>query len=105
MADGAALPEGQRRRAADEQIRLLADDVTALKEKQATLEAQIAENTEVTKRVEQNTKGVVDAFNAAVGGLRVLEFLARLAKWASYILAGATALWALVKYGDLPRPK
>ena len=93
----------QFRRAADEKLNSLTDRVGSIEQSQVRLEAQVAENTEMTKRIEANTAGVVEAFNAVLGGLKVLGFLARMAKWASWILAGAGAVWVLMKTGEFPR--
>jgi hypothetical protein len=90
------------RRAADAQISSLCERVGSIERGNKRLEAQVAENTEMTKRIEANTAGVVEAFNAVLGGLKVLGFLARMAKWASWLAAGGGALWVLAKTGHLP---
>jgi hypothetical protein len=50
--------------------------------------------------INQNTKDVVDAFNAARGAFAVLEFLAKVAKpilWISGLVAAVTAFWSNYK--------
>lgn len=44
-----------------------------------------------------NTTGVVEAFQAAQGAFKVLEFLAKIAKPLVFIAAFATALLAAIK--------
>lgn len=83
----------QTRRSADKHL-------TELSSRVSTLEEGMKENTEVTKRIEENTRGIVEAWQAIVGGLQVLAFLAKLAKWAGYIAGAVTAVWALLKFGD-----
>jgi hypothetical protein len=50
--------------------------------------------------IQQNTKDVVDAFNAARGAFAVLEFLAKIAKpllWIGGLFAAVTAIWSNYK--------
>jgi hypothetical protein len=50
--------------------------------------------------INQNTKDVVDAFNAARGAFAVLEFLAKIAKpilWIGGLVAAVTAFWSNYK--------
>jgi len=50
--------------------------------------------------IQQNTKDVVDAFNAARGAFAVLEFLAKIAKpllWIGGLFAAVTAIWSSYK--------
>lgn len=96
-------PEVPRRRAADGQLVALCERMGSIEKSHERLEAQVAENTEMTKRIETNTAGVIEAFAAVLGGLKVLGFLAKMAKWASWLAAGAGAMWVLLKTGDFPR--
>lgn len=88
----------ERRRTTDPGFASLNDRVGALEE-------GLKANTEITKKIEQNTAGIVEAWNAIVGGLQVLGFLAKLAKWASWIAAGAAAVAAYFHFGNGIRPK
>ncbi len=55
------------------------------------LESQVQENTNITQTVAENTQGVVDAFNAATGAFKVLEFIGKMAKPLIWVLGlGAT---------------
>ena len=50
--------------------------------------------------IQQNTKDVVDAFNAARGAFAVLEFLAKIAKpllWIAGLVAAIGAFWSNYK--------
>ena len=56
----------------------------------------LADNTASTKRVEENTKGVVEAFQAAAGAFKVLETIGKLAKpiiWLGTIATAIVAFW------------
>jgi len=57
-------------------------------------------NTESIERVEKNTVDIVEAFQAVTGGLKVLQGLARFAKYFSYVAAAVTAgaaAWGALK--------
>lgn len=88
--------EEQRRRATDPAITILGERVIAL-------EKGMRENTELTKKIEENTKGIVDAWQAIVGGLQVLAFLAKLAKWGAALATFGGIVWYFVKTGELPK--
>lgn len=88
----------ERRRSADPSIASLSTRV-------ASLEEGLKANTEITKKIEQNTAPMLEAWQAIVGGLKVLGFLAKLAKWASWIAAGAAAVAAYLHFGNGIRPK
>lgn len=60
------------------------------------LKTNLLDNTETTKRVEANTKGVVEAFEAAAGAFKVLETIGKLAKplaWIGSIAIAITTFW------------
>ena len=75
-----------------------------------TLRLQVDENTEITKRIDTNTAGLVEAWNALSGGLRVLRWFARVAKWITIIagmVAAVSAAWYAFRSGtpvDIPKP-
>lgn len=90
------------RRATDSQISELGRRMTVIEEAQSAGIAQLAENTQITREIQANTKDIVDAWNAMVGGLKVLGFLAKLAKWGTWIAGAAGVVWYFVKTGELP---
>jgi uncharacterized coiled-coil protein SlyX len=57
----------------------------------------VAENTKLTQAIHDSTAGLVEAFQALQGGLRVLEQIGRIARPVSYIVATVTAIWGLVQ--------
>lgn len=60
------------------------------------LKDNLLENTETTKKVEANTKGVVEAFEAAAGAFKVLETIGKLAKplaWIGSIAITIATFW------------
>lgn len=73
----------------EKQIAQLQTDFGELKE-------NLLENTETTKKIETNTKGVVEAFEAAAGAFKVLETIGKLAKplaWIGSIAIAITTFW------------
>lgn len=55
---------------------------------------------EKVERIEKNTQSVVEAFNAAAGAFRVLEFLGKLAKpilWVGGIVTAISVGWEHLK--------
>lgn len=69
------------------------------------LAQQLKDNTELTKKVEANTAGVVDMFSALQGGFKVLGVLGQIGKWIAYIAGAVTAVWAVLHVGNGIRPK
>lgn len=73
----------------ERQIAQLQTDFGELKE-------NLLENTETTKKIETNTKGVVEAFEAAAGAFKVLETIGKLAKplaWIGGIAVTILTFW------------
>lgn len=70
------------------------------------LDKAIAANTDLTQKIHDSTSGLVEAFDALRGGLRVLEQIGRVARPLSYIVGFATAAWGffqLLKAGGSPK--
>ena len=62
------------------------------------------ENADAVKRVEENTRDIVDMFRALEGGFKVLSGIGRLAKPIFYIASACGAVrgtWAAIKSGFL----
>jgi hypothetical protein len=60
------------------------------------LKDDLLENTRTTKKVEANTAGVVEAFQAAAGAFKVLETIGKLAKpllWIGTIATAVATFW------------
>lgn len=83
-----------------------ADDarLKALEERTTRIEHAVAENTSLTKTVNTNTAAIVDAWNAMAGGLKVLVWLAKAAKYVTYALGFVAAAYAVLKGGSPPAP-
>jgi hypothetical protein len=61
-----------------------------------TFEKQLADNTAATEAIKTNTQGIVDAFQAMQGGLKVLDTLGRVFKpVAAFVAAvvGVVTAW------------
>lgn len=69
-------------------------DFAALSIRVDKLARDLQTNTEATKRVEENTAELVDAFKAVRGGMRVLGWLGTAAKWLTSIAAAGAVVWA-----------
>ena len=81
-------------------IQTILEDVEQLKSSVKKLEAGLAKNTALTEQVASNTTDVVEAFRAASGAFKVLEYIGKAARpmfWLISVVAGATAFWTTVK--------
>lgn len=81
-------------------IQTILEDVEQLKSSVKKLEAGLAKNTALTEQVASNTSDVVDAFRAASGAFKVLEYIGKAARpmfWLISVVAGGTALWTSIK--------
>jgi type I site-specific restriction endonuclease len=67
-----------------------------------SLEQAINSNTEITQRVETNTKAVVTWVNNVTGFKNVVDWLGELALKFAAVLAAVTVLWYAVSTGHLP---
>ena len=84
------------------QARLEAGDrkMSDLQEQIDGLRSAIADNTALTQQIRDSTAGLVEAFGALRGGLKVLEAIGRAARPVSYIVAAVAAglgLWQTLK--------
>jgi hypothetical protein len=59
-------------------------------------ESRLDDNTAATKRVENNTQAIVDAFESWQGAMKVLDFIGRMAKPLAAIVA-LVAAWFTFK--------
>lgn len=67
-----------------------------------TIEAELKRNTEATARVESNTADIVEAFQAAAGAFKALNWIGRIARPVGYVAAavsGIVAAWSGIKGG------
>ncbi len=90
------------RRESDTQIQGLKSRIDALAAGHATIVEEVKKNTEITERIATSTAGLVDAWNAISGGLKVLNFLGKVAKWVTYIAGMFTAVYAAWHFRDGP---
>lgn len=73
----------------------LRDRVGRLETGMADLKEDVAENTAATKRIETNTSSIVEFFGAMEGLFKVVNWMGKVAKPISYILAAGAALVGL----------
>lgn len=62
-----------------------------------SLRTAIDENTALTQKVHESTAGLVEILEALRGGMRVIEFLGRVARPVGYIVAAGTAILSAYK--------
>ena len=66
----------------------------------------IAENTAITLETKEGVNEIVNILKAAKGAIKVLGWVAAIAKWVGIISVAASAVWALwyqaTHGGDLP---
>ena len=92
------------RRQSDNQIALLHEQFEDIDRKLS--KHMKDEDSELLPRliaIEQNTKGIVEAWIAIEGGLKILKVMATVAKWVTYITAAIGGVWALIHFGGNPR--
>ena len=77
--------------------------IIALTERVDNIEASLAANTALTAGVKRDTAAIVEAWTAIAGGLKVLGWLGKAAKWATYLAALAAAVAAFL-HGKPPTP-
>lgn len=76
------------------------DQMLAGDERMTRIEAGLTENTVATQQVADNTKDLVELFQAMKGALKVLNWLGKLAKPMAYIIGLGTAalgFWTALK--------
>lgn len=96
----AALSQG------DERMDSLAEEVTAIKLEQSQFRAELAENTNATKRIEANTAEMLDVFESWKGAMKVLNWIGKAAKPLGYVVglgASIAAFWTAIKSGVSPK--
>lgn len=102
MAEATVVPD---RRAEDPKLTAITARIDDLAQQHQTIAVAVAENTVITKKIEASTSGLVEAWEAISGGLKVLNFLGKCAKWialiATAITAGYSAFYA-VTHGMKP---
>jgi len=68
----------------------------------STIEDRLTEQSEATKRIEQNTGELVDAFHALTGAFKVLTWIGKAAKplgWIAAAVAAVVGAWTAIKGG------
>ncbi|AQV94742.1 hypothetical protein BJN34_12715 [Cupriavidus necator] len=78
------------------------DNFQALVSRVDGLEAELKRNSEATARVESNTADIVEAFQAAAGAFKALNWIGKIARPVGYVAAavsGIVAAWSGVKGG------
>ena len=95
-----ALDEGDRR------MNSLADEITAVKLKQAESQRLLKENTDATNAIKADTAELLEAFRSFKGAMKVLEWIGKAAKPLGYVAgfcASMYAFWTAVKSGVTPK--
>lgn len=83
--------ETDARRSANVELRT---DIRALQIRVTSLERELKENTELTEDISGDTKQLLDLFQTAKGGFKVVGWIGTFAKWSVGLAAGLVALYA-----------
>ena len=107
MSEAAECPVGQEecqqetaakaaailRRTSDTKLEEMSTRITGLETSHTEMKQAISENTTITKQIADSTSGLVEAWAAISGGLKVLNFLGKVAKWVTYIAGMIAAVY------------
>lgn len=63
------------------------------------LETAVAENTNLTKQIAQNTEDIVAFFKAGEGAFKFLKAVGAIAKWVTAVTAAVGVIWFALKGG------
>jgi len=77
-------------------------EIAALAERVERVEANLAENTATTKRIEENTSDLIEVLAAAKGAFKTLEVLGKIARpivWIGTVGSFVMYAWARFKSG------
>ena len=80
--------------------------MTNFNEELSTVKAQLSENTEATKRIEENTSVLIEILNSFKGAFKVLGWIGKLAVPLAAIIGlftAAYAAWQAIKTGIMPK--
>lgn len=86
----------------------MSEEIKALSDRVDSLETNLQENTDATKRIEANTAELVEFFTGLRGAFKVLQWIGALAKPLGYIaalVAGVVGAIAALKGGGGVTPK
>ena len=101
MTDDQATPD---RRGEDPKFSEITKRIDGLVVQHTVLMAAVESNTVITKKIETSTAGLVEAWDAISGGLKVLNFLGKVAKWVTYIAGMLTAVYTAWHFRDSGPP-
>ena len=90
----------------DKRMNSLADEITAVKLKQANFQRLLKENTDATNSIKADTAELLEAFRSFKGAMKVLEWIGKAAKPMGYVVglgASVAAFWAAMKSGVHPK--
>lgn len=97
------LTQEQWRDWVDEQLAEGAQRFDAIAE-QAQANADLIEaNTVITAQIKADTTEIVKSWNAMTGFVKVMNAVGNIGKWFVGIVAFSGALYALLKYGQMPK--
>lgn len=91
LADATDHAAVRLRRESDGRMNSLATQITTLAGQHRALVLEVQANTTITERIDKSTAGLVEAWAAISGGLKVLNWLGKAAKWVTYIAGAITA--------------
>lgn len=75
------------------------------KEFQKTVAAAISKNTEAVAKVEEATKGLIEAWNTGKGGVKSIMIFGKFIMWLSLLISAISVIIYTLKNGTLPPTK
>ena len=90
------------RRAEDPRLSYLTARVEDLAAQHKLIVHEVQLNTALTQQIATSTAGLVDAWGALAGGIKVMCVAGRVAKWLAGVGGAIAALWYLFIHGVPP---
>jgi hypothetical protein len=91
------MDQPQNRRATDLRLDAIEINQAELKASHDKMRLQISENTEMTKKIEENTSEIIEFFKTAKGGIRFATVLGNTLKWVAGIATVIITLYVAVR--------
>lgn len=89
----------ERRRVDDPWRADITQSIDLLKTQHGELSKALAENTQTTNTIKENTDEIVEFFKSGKGFFKMMGYFGVVAKWAGAVAAAVTAIWAATHLG------
>ena len=75
----------------------LAEDLSVLQERIASVERSLLHNTHITNIISSDTSELLEIFRSVRGGFKVMGWLGVVAKWVAAMAAAVAGIYALIQ--------